>query len=142
MAMDLGATRIYRADDPDVVAKVKTEISGGVEIAIEAASSVQALDLAYRITRRGGTTVTCSLPPPAHTFNVPAVNLVAEERTLKGSYLGSAVPARDIPRYIELYKAGRLPVDRLVTRRIALDEINEGFDRLAAGDEVRQVIVF
>ncbi|HUY04663.1 MAG TPA: hypothetical protein VMV33_15405, partial [Rhodocyclaceae bacterium] len=89
-----------------------------------------------------GTTVTVSLPPPDATLNVPAVNLVVEERTLKGSYLGSAVPARDIPRYIELYRAGRLPVDRLVTHRIKLDEINLGFDRLANGEAIRQVIVF
>ena len=70
------------------------------------------------------------------------MNLVAEERTLKGSYLGSAVPARDIPRYIELFKGGRLPVDRLITHRLSLDEINDGFDRLATGDAVRQVILF
>jgi alcohol dehydrogenase len=94
------------------------------------------------MTRRGGTTITCSLPPPSHTFNVPAVNLVAEERTLKGSYLGSAVPARDIPHYIDLFKAGRLPVDKLITHRLKLDQINEGFDRLAAGEAVRQVILF
>jgi alcohol dehydrogenase len=141
-ALALGATRALRADDPEAAAQVKALLPGGVNIAIEAASSVTALDLAYRITRRGGTTVTCSLPNPAHTFNVPAVHLVAEERTLKGSYLGSAVPACDIPRYIALYRAGRLPVDRLVTRRIGLEDINEGFDRLAAGSEVRQVIVF
>jgi alcohol dehydrogenase len=103
---------------------------------------VAALDLAYKMTRRGGTTVTCSLPPPSHTFNVPAVNLVAEERTLKGCYLGSAVPARDIPHYIDLYKAGRLPVDKLITHRLKLDQINEGFDRLASGEAVRQVILF
>ncbi len=142
MAMALGATRAYRADDPDVVARIRAEVPGGVEVAIEAASSVQALELAYRITRRGGTTVTCSLPNPGHTFNLQAVNLVAEERTLKGSYLGSAVPARDIPRFIELYKAGRLPVDKLITHRLGLDEINEGFDRLAEGTAVRQVILF
>ncbi|MDO8931406.1 MAG: zinc-dependent alcohol dehydrogenase family protein [Rhodocyclaceae bacterium] len=142
MALELGATRVFHADDPDCAAQVRAAIPGGVEVAIEAASSVRALELAYKITRRGGTTVTCSLPPPDHTFNVPAVNLVAEERTLKGCYLGSAVPARDIPRYIELYKAGRLPVDKLVTRTLRLDEINEGFDRLADGSEVRQVILF
>ena len=86
--------------------------------------------------------MTVSLPPPTATFNVPAVNLVVEERTLKGSYLGSSVPARDIPHYIALYRAGRLPVDRLVTHRIKLGEINLGFDRLANGEAVRQVIVF
>jgi alcohol dehydrogenase len=67
---------------------------------------------------------------------------VAEERTLKGSYLGSCVPSRDIPRFIERYRAGRLPVQRLLTHRLELEEINAGFDRLARGEAVRQVIVF
>ena len=142
MALALGATGAFRADDPDLVAQVRAQTRGGVDVAIEAASTIDALDAAYRITRRGGTTVTCSLPPPSHTFNVPAVNLVAEERTLKGSYLGSSVPARDIPRYIALYQAGRLPVDKLITHRLRLEEINEGFDRLATGEAVRQVILF
>lgn len=141
-ARALGATHTFRADDPDLVARVKAATNGGVEVAIEAASAVAALDTAYKITRRGGTTVTVSLPPPQATLNVPAVNLVVEERTLKGSYLGSAVPARDIPRYIALYRAGRLPIDKLVTHRIKLDEINLGFDRLANGEAIRQVIVF
>jgi len=73
---------------------------------------------------------------------VPAVSLVAEERTVKGSYMGSAVPSRDLPRYIALYQAGRLPVDRLLTHRLRLDEINQGFDRLAGGEAVRQVVLF
>ena len=71
-----------------------------------------------------------------------AVSLVAEERTLKGSYLGSGVPALDVPRYIEAYKAGKLPVDRLLSHRLELDEINEAFDRLASGEAVRQAVVF
>lgn len=141
-ARALGATHCFRADDPDLVAHVKTATGGGVEFAVEAASSVVALDTAYKITRRGGTTVTVSLPPPNATLNVPAVNLVVDERTLKGSYLGSSVPARDIPHYIALYQAGKLPVDKLVTHRIKLDEINLGFDRLANGEAIRQVIVF
>ncbi len=72
----------------------------------------------------------------------PPVNLVAEERTVKGSYIGTCVPSRDIPRYIELYRQGRLPVDRLMTGRLKLDEINEGFDLLHEGKAVRQVVVF
>ncbi|MBA3033797.1 MAG: alcohol dehydrogenase catalytic domain-containing protein [Gammaproteobacteria bacterium] len=141
-ALALGATRGFRADDPEVVNQVRAATQGGVEVVIEAASNIAALDTAYRITRRGGTTVTCSLTPPAHTLNVPGVHLVVEERTLKGSYLGSAVPARDIPHYIALFKAGRLPVDKLITHRLTLDQINEGFDRLASGAAVRQVILF
>ena len=68
-------------------------------------------------------------------------NLVAEERTLKGSYVGSCVPSRDIPRFISLYQQGLLPVDRLMSERIGLDQINEGFDRLADGGTVRQIVV-
>ena len=67
--------------------------------------------------------------------------MVAEERTLKGSYIGSCVPARDIPRFISLYQQGLLPVDRLMSERIGLDEINVGFDRLADGASVRQILV-
>jgi len=115
---------------------------GGVEFAFEMAGSVRAMDLAYRITRRGGTTVTAGLPPPNHTFALPQVNLVAEERTVKGSYIGTCVPNRDLPRYIELYRRGKLPVDRLMSGRLKLDEINVGFDRLQEGKAVRQVIVF
>ena len=142
LARSLGATDIFRADDPELVARVKAASAGGVEVAIEAASSVAALDTAYKITRRGGTTVTVSLPHPTHTLNVPAANMVVEERTVKGSFLGSAVPARDIPRYLSLYRAGRLPIEKLLTHRITLDEINLGFDRLANGEAVRQVILF
>jgi len=104
--------------------------------------SVPALDIAYRITRRGGTTVTAGLPPPGHMFVLPAVNLVAEERTVKGSYIGTCVPSRDLPRYIELYRGGTLPVDRLMSGRLSLDEINLGFDRLSEGKTVRQIVVF
>jgi alcohol dehydrogenase len=69
------------------------------------------------------------------------VVLVAEERTLKGSYIGTAVPGRDIPHYVELYRRGRLPVDRLMSSTLTLDAINEGFDRLHNGQAVRQVVL-
>jgi alcohol dehydrogenase len=142
LARSLGATHSFRADDPDLVARVRDATGGGVEVAVEAASAIEALDTAYKITRRGGTTVTVSLTHPTRTLNVPAANLVLEERTLRGSFLGSSVPARDIPHYISLYKAGRLPVDKLVTHRIGLDDINFGFDRLSKGEAIRQIIVF
>ena len=70
------------------------------------------------------------------------IYLVAEERTLRGSYMGSAVPSRDIPRYLSLYRAGLLPVDRLLSHRLTLAQINEGFDRLASGEALRQVVDF
>jgi alcohol dehydrogenase len=70
------------------------------------------------------------------------VSIVAEERVVKGSYMGSSVPSRDIPRYIRMYREGVLPVDKLLTHRLPLDQINSGFDRLARGEALRQMVMF
>ncbi|HEX5650201.1 MAG TPA: zinc-dependent alcohol dehydrogenase family protein [Steroidobacteraceae bacterium] len=139
-ARALGATATVNAGDPDCLERVRELSGGGVAYAFEMAGSARALELAYRITRRGGTTVTAGLPHPQQQVSLQHVTLVAEERTLKGSYLGSCVPERDIPQYIDWYRAGRLPVDRLLSERIALEDINAAFDRLAAGASIRQVI--
>ena len=141
-ARALGATHTVNAGQADAVEHVRALSSGGVEFAFEFAGSIQALDLAYRITRRGGSTVTAGLPPSTALWPLPAVSLVAEERTLKGSYIGTCVPSRDIPRYIDLYLQGRLPVNKLLTGRLKLDEINHGFDLLHEGKAIRQVVVF
>jgi alcohol dehydrogenase len=142
LARQLGATDTVNARDPDAAEQIRALTGGGVEFAFEMAGSIRALELAYRITRRGGTTVTAGLPPPTATLPLPVVNLVGEERTLKGSYIGTCVPARDLPHYVELYRRGRLPVDRLMSGRLKLEAINEGFDRLHEGKAVRQVIGF
>lgn len=142
LARALGATHAFLASEADCIEAIRTATSGGVDFAFELAGSVKAFDTAYRITRRGGTTVTAGLPPPSATFALPAVSLVAEERTVKGSYVGTCVPARDIPRYLELFRQGRLPVDRLLTGTLPLDDINEAFDRLHEGQAVRQVVRF
>ena len=140
LATDLGATHVFNATDPDVVEKVRETTRGGVDAAFEFAGSVRALELSYAITRRGGTTITAGLPHPKAMLTIPAVSLVTEERTLKGSFLGSGVPSRDIPRFLGLYNRGKLPVEKLLTHRIRLDDINEAFDRLADGSAIRQVI--
>jgi alcohol dehydrogenase len=140
VARRLGATATFNARDPDCAEQVRSASRGGVEFAFELAGSVRALELAYAITRRGGTTVTAGLPPPTATMPLPAVQLVAEERTLKGSYIGTAVPSRDIPRFIQLYRRGRLPVDRLMSGTLTLDEIDLGFDRLNDGTAIRQIV--
>jgi Zn-dependent alcohol dehydrogenases, class III len=139
-ARELGASATINAADPDCVERVRELSGGGVAYAFEMAGSARALELAYRITRRGGTTVSAGLPHPQHQVALSHVSLVAEERTLKGSYLGSCVPERDIPQYIEWYRTGRLPVDRLLSERIRLDGLNAAFDRLAAGASIRQVV--
>jgi alcohol dehydrogenase len=141
LANSLGATHTLLANG-DVAAAVKEATGGGAQFAFETVGSEQVLGQAYTATRRGGTTVTLGLPHPDKKFTVPAVSLVAEERTVKGSYMGSAVPSRDIPRFVALYRSGQLPVDRLLTHRLKLDELNGAFDRLARGEAVRQVILF
>jgi alcohol dehydrogenase len=140
LAKELGATDAVNAKDEDAVQKIKDLTNGGVDFGFEMAGSVQAMELAYRITRRGGTTVTAGLPHPDARWPLQHVNLTAEERTVKGSYVGSCVPARDVPRYIDLYRKGMLPVNKLMSDHITLDQINEGFDRLASGHTVRQII--
>ncbi|TJY59408.1 alcohol dehydrogenase [Sinimarinibacterium sp. CAU 1509] len=140
LARSLGATHTVLAGS-DSVAQIREHSGGGVDHAIETAGSEIALLQAYQATRRGGTTITAGLPHPSRQFAIPAVSLVAEERTVKGSYMGSAVPSRDLPRYIALYRAGRLPVDRLLTHTLTLDELNPAFDRLARGEAVRQVVL-
>lgn len=138
----LGATHTVNASAPEAREMIRELSEGGVEYAFEFAGSIRALDLAYAITRRGGMTVTAGLPPPGAAFGLSPVSLVAEERTIKGSYIGTCVPSRDIPRYIALYRQGRLPVDRLLTGRLRLEDINHGFDLLHEGKAVRQVVVF
>ncbi|QEO14990.1 alcohol dehydrogenase catalytic domain-containing protein [Agromyces intestinalis] len=109
-------------------------------VVIEAAGSARAFETAFALTAPGGTTVTVGLPAPGARASVSPLALTAEARTVIGSYLGSAVPSRDIPRYVDLWRAGRLPLERLVSSRIRLDEIDAAMDRLAAGDELRQLI--
>jgi len=109
---------------------------------IEAAGSARAFETAFALTAPGGTTVTVGLPGPDAQAALSPLQLTAEARTVVGSYLGSAVPARDIPRYVEMWRAGRLPLERLVTSRIRLQGIDAAMDRLAAGGELRQLIIF
>jgi alcohol dehydrogenase len=141
-AAQLGATATYAADVPGLVEAVRESTRGGVDVALDMSGSVGALQTAWQITRRGGKTVTCGLPDPKHMFPLPATQLVAEERVLQGSYLGGGDPAFDIPRYIEWYQQGKLPVDSLISARIPLEQINEGVEALAAGSALRQIIMF
>lgn len=140
-ARQLGATDAFLASDPDCVDKVRSATGGGVEVCLEMAGSVPALELAYRVTRRGGCTVTAGLAHPSKSVSIQQVSLVAEERTIKGSYIGSCIPTRDVPRFVGMFRAGRLPVDSLLTDTIRLDDINAGFDALADGTAIRQVVL-
>ncbi len=141
LAKRLGATDAVKAGD-DAVSIIRDLTGGGVDDAFEAVGNAAVLAQAYAATRRGGKTVTIGLPNPSQVLQIQAVSLVAEERTIMGSYMGSAVPVRDIPRLIALYRAGMLPVDALFSGRIAFDDLNGAFDELAGGEPVRQVVTF
>ncbi len=141
LARQLGATDTFNAKDEDVVEQVREATGGGVDFGFEMVGAVKAMELAYKITARGGTTVSAGLSHPDHDFAIQHVNLVAEEKTIKGSYIGSCVPLRDVPHYVALYQQGSLPVDRLMSETVGFEQLNEAFDRLAEGQTVRQVLV-
>lgn len=140
-AMDMGATHAVTADEHTTEA-VRDLTGGGVDYAIELAGSVKALETAYDCTCRGGTTVTAGLPHPDARMSLNALKLVAEERALKGSYIGSCVPQRDLPRMFSLHQQGKLPVEKMLTHRLSLDQINLAMDQLDDGTAIRQVIEF
>ncbi|MFI6868856.1 alcohol dehydrogenase catalytic domain-containing protein [Nocardia sp. NPDC050406] len=109
---------------------------------IECAGHPKAFETAYAATAVGGTTITVGLPGPRATASITPLSLTAEARTVVGSYLGSALPARDIPRYEQLWRDGKLPVEQLISDRIELSGINAAMDRLAEGRAIRQIITF
>ncbi|MCV7079418.1 alcohol dehydrogenase catalytic domain-containing protein [Mycobacterium szulgai] len=117
---------------------------GGIKAAVvvEAVGHPAALQSAIGLTAPGGRTITVGLPPPDARITLSPLGFVAEGRSLIGSYLGSAVPSRDIPRFVTLWRSGRLPVESLVSSTIRLDDINTAMDHLADGTAVRQLISF
>lgn len=142
IAKRLGAHHVLDSSKAGALENLRDLTGGGVDVAVEFAGAIPALDFAFQAAKRGGTAVTAALPHPDARLQLSPVALVGMEKSLKGSYLGSCVPSRDIPAYIELYKSGRLAVEQLITHTISLNEINEGFERLASGDAIRQVILF
>ena len=141
MAKKFGATEVFDASLSDVVSKVKHATQGGVHIAVESAGVPKALELAFEITRVGGNTIAAGLPNPERTIEISHFILGAHERKLQGSYMGSCIPSRDIPRFLEMYKRGKLAVDNLASETIQLEDLNEAFDRMSEGSTLRSVSV-
>jgi alcohol dehydrogenase len=134
-ARALGAHDAYTPDEAQQMG-----LKGAV--VIEAVGHPKAVESAVALTAPGGRTVCVGLPRPDARITLSPLGFVAEGRSLIGSYLGSAVPSREIPHFVQLWRAGRLPVERLVSSTIGLDDINTGMDLLADGKAVRQVIRF
>jgi alcohol dehydrogenase len=135
LARSMGAHEAYTPDEA-------RERGLKAAVVIEAVGHPLAVQTAIDLTAPGGRTVTVGLPAPDARISLSPLGFVAEGRSLIGSYLGSAVPSHDIPRFVGLWRAGRLPVESLVSSTITLDEINDGMDQLADGHAVRQLISF
>jgi len=139
LARQLGATAVFAPEEAEK--GVKDLTGGGADVTFEAAGVPAVLEAAFRAARRGGMTVAMGLPHPSRTLTLPALAFAGLGQSLVGSYMGSSAPQRDIPRYVALWKAGRMPVDRLQSATLPLDQINEAFENLAAGTAVRQVLL-
>jgi alcohol dehydrogenase len=110
-------------------------------VVIEAAGHPKAFETAVAATAAGGTTVTVGLPSADARASIAPLALTSGARSIVGSYLGSSVPARDVPRYAQLWREGRLPVERLISGRVHLADVNAAMDALASGRALRQLIV-
>jgi alcohol dehydrogenase len=140
IAESFGATDVFAATDPDCPAKVVAATDGGCDYVIETAGSIAAMKTAYAITARGGTTVAIGLPHPSSEFSYLQGALVSDERRIVGSYMGGGSPTRDIPRILDLYRVGKLPFDKLKSRVLGFAQLNEGFDELAEGAVLRNLL--
>ncbi|MFY9331828.1 MAG: alcohol dehydrogenase catalytic domain-containing protein [Candidatus Nanopelagicales bacterium] len=137
LALEVGATTSMAPGEP-----LRDLLPLGVDVALEAVGSAAVLQGAFADTAPGGMTVSVGLPAPDERITISPLALVAESRVLAGSYLGAANPERDIPSMINLWREGRLPVERLRSSTIRLSDINTAMDELAAGRVIRQVIMF
>lgn len=141
-ARRFGATDVVDPSVGDPVEQVRALTDErGVDYTFEAVGSHVLEAQAVQMTRRGGTTVFVGVPGFADEFRLPSMQLILEDRTIKGSYYGSARVTRDFPRFIELIESGRLDVASMVTRTYALDDVNDAFAAMRDGEVVRGVVV-
>ncbi len=143
LASRLGATHIVNSKKSDPVDEVKKITGGlGVDYAFEAVGITGVMEQAFRSTKKQGLTVCLGMTSPESRIVIPSTLLIDEERQLVGSFMGSAVPVRDIPTLVNLYLQGRINLDYIISRYISLDDINEAVEKLATGEAVRQIIKF
>jgi S-(hydroxymethyl)glutathione dehydrogenase/alcohol dehydrogenase len=141
MAKELGASDLIDVSSADLVTAVR-ELTDGVDYAFEAIGRPETVTQSVRALRPGGVAVAVGVAPPSARAEISPFDLVLQEKTLKGSIYGSTRPEVDFPRLFDLYRRGRLPLERLLSRRYRLEEINEAYEALIAGEVARSVITF
>ncbi|WP_198925287.1 zinc-binding dehydrogenase [Dictyobacter vulcani] len=142
LARRLGADHTIAAGEGDPVKMIRELTNGGVEYAFDVVGNTNVLAQAFKATRPGGKTIAIGIPPTDKFLSTHAAALVLQEKTIQGSFMGSAIPRRDISRLTHLYMSGKLPLDELLSPSITLADINTGFDRLAQGSAIRQLLRF
>ncbi|MFF9479445.1 zinc-binding dehydrogenase [Streptomyces sp. NPDC014733] len=138
LALRLGASHAYAPDEAP--AAIRELTSGGAEVAVEAVGSPAVMAACLDVVGRGGKVVSVGLPAPGRTLEVPALAFAGEGKSLLGSYMGDAVPSRDIPRFLDLWRAGLMPVELMHTGTLPLTGINDALEELASGRAIRQVL--
>ena len=141
LARELGATDVVDASQSDVREAVGDLVGGGVDYAFEALGRPETIETTIGLIGRGGEAVLIGMAPPDARIGIDALTTTLEERCVRGSWYGSCVPLRDIPMLVELYRDGRLRLDPLITR-CGLEDVNEAFARMEAGETARSVIVY
>jgi S-(hydroxymethyl)glutathione dehydrogenase / alcohol dehydrogenase len=141
LARDLGATGVVDARASDPVAAALELVPGGVDHAFEALGRPETIATTVALTGRGGQALLIGMAPPDARVGLDALTMTLEERCVRGSWYGSCVPLRDVPLLVELYRDGRLRLEPLITR-CGLDDVNEAFARMDAGETARSVIVY
>jgi Zn-dependent alcohol dehydrogenase len=141
LARELGATHVVRGDG-DVRSEVEAVLGGGAEFVFEAIGLTQTIEVVQRLLAPGGTGVLVGLTPQGMAVSFDAYSFVDRGQRLLGSNYGGSDPAVDFPRLAQMYLAGQLPLDRLISHRIGLDEVEEAFDAMRRGERARSVIVY
>jgi S-(hydroxymethyl)glutathione dehydrogenase/alcohol dehydrogenase len=142
LAKELGATDGVDASSGNPVTAVQEVTGGGVDYALEAIGLKQTVEQAYAMTRRGGTCVVIGLVPIGVNVEIPGLDIVFQAKSIVGCSMGSNRFRVDMPRYVDFYLRGLLKLDEMISARLKLDQVNEAFDKMRAGEAARSVIVF
>ena len=141
LALDVGATHALDPTGENVVKLVRKMTGGGVHFAFEALGRKETIEQAWAMPRVTGTAVIVGVPKKDTMLDLPVLGFFGEKH-FKGSAYGSSVPSRDIPKYVDLFMSGELKLDAMITRRIALEQVNEALDQMGRGEGARSVIGF
>lgn len=143
LARTFGATHTVNGSRGDAVEQVRGLTGGrGVDYAFEVVGLPKTVRQAYDSLAKRGMAVVVGVAPATAEVPVPLLPMVFEERVLAGSIYGSAVPRIDIPKLIDLYRAGKLKLDELLTRTYPLEQINAAYEALERGEVARSVVIF